>query len=73
MLRKLLVSNSNCFQRSLASSSEPIGAGTSTGIEHAVKFQQIGKQHKQNFKDYKCSEYLHFSTYSYYDKEVRIF
>uniref|UniRef100_A0A7E4ULU3 NADH dehydrogenase [ubiquinone] flavoprotein 3, mitochondrial n=1 Tax=Panagrellus redivivus TaxID=6233 RepID=A0A7E4ULU3_PANRE len=41
----------------------------STGIEHAEKFKQIGKSHKQDFKDYKCSEYLHYNTYSYYNPE----
>lgn len=47
------------------------GAGTSTGIEHALKFNQIGQTNKQDFQSqYKCIEYLHQNTYSYYDIEV---
>ncbi|KAK0399563.1 hypothetical protein QR680_003107 [Steinernema hermaphroditum] len=43
---------------------------TSSGIEHAVEFKKTGSRHKQDIKDYKCSEYLHFNVYSYYDPEV---
>ena len=42
----------------------------STGIEHANKFNEIGKRYKQDFKDYKCIDYLHYNTFSYYDVEV---
>lgn len=41
-----------------------------TGIEHALKAKQQGRQHQQDFKDYKCIEYLHFNKYSFYDTEV---
>lgn len=48
-----------------------LGAGDgSTGIEHALKFKQTGKGHKQDFKDYKCSEYLHYNQLSFYTSEV---
>uniref|UniRef100_A0A1I7ZEN0 NADH dehydrogenase [ubiquinone] flavoprotein 3, mitochondrial n=1 Tax=Steinernema glaseri TaxID=37863 RepID=A0A1I7ZEN0_9BILA len=43
---------------------------TSSGIEHAIEFKKIGGRHQQDFKDYKCSEYLHFNTYSYYNAEI---
>uniref|UniRef100_A0A915DZA3 NADH dehydrogenase [ubiquinone] flavoprotein 3, mitochondrial n=1 Tax=Ditylenchus dipsaci TaxID=166011 RepID=A0A915DZA3_9BILA len=49
------------------------GAGTSTGIEHALKYNQLGiSKYKKDAKDYKCSEYLHFNTYSFYDKEIEL-
>jgi hypothetical protein len=32
----------------------------STGIEHALKFNETGKRHKQDFKDYKCSGWFKF-------------
>ncbi|KAI6187531.1 hypothetical protein M3Y98_00254300 [Aphelenchoides besseyi] len=41
-----------------------------TGIEHANKFQQTGRQHQKDPKEYKCAEYLNFNVYSYYDTEV---
>lgn len=66
---KIYLQRGLCFSSDL-SSNELVGAGTSSGIEHALKFQEIGKNHKQDLKDYKCNEYLHFSTYSFYDKEV---
>ena len=51
--------------------SEVDGAGTSTGIEHALKFKQVGMTNKRDFdKEYKCAEYLHMNKYSYYDVEV---
>uniref|UniRef100_A0AC35UDR6 NADH dehydrogenase [ubiquinone] flavoprotein 3, mitochondrial n=1 Tax=Rhabditophanes sp. KR3021 TaxID=114890 RepID=A0AC35UDR6_9BILA len=43
---------------------------TTTGIEHANKFKAIGKGHQQDFKDYKCIEYLNFNKWSFYDKDV---
>ncbi|KAI1717098.1 NADH dehydrogenase [ubiquinone] flavoprotein 3, mitochondrial domain-containing protein [Ditylenchus destructor] len=55
-------------------SNEPAGAGTSTGIEHALKFNEVGNaKHKQNFeKDYKCIEYLNYSKFSFYDPELEM-
>lgn len=42
-----------------------------TGIQYAEEAKQLGhSRHKQDFKDYKCSEYLHFNQLSYYDVEV---
>lgn len=41
-----------------------------TGIEHAIKFKEIGKRYQQDFKDYKCSDYLHYNRLSFYDFEV---
>ena len=43
---------------------------TTTGIEHALKTKQVGKSHKQDFKDYKCIDYLNYNKYSFYDLEV---
>ncbi|CAD5227096.1 unnamed protein product [Bursaphelenchus xylophilus] len=43
-----------------------------TGIEHALKFKQIGQSHKQDPKLYKCEEYLNFNKYSFYDTENAI-
>uniref|UniRef100_A0A914XYR2 NADH dehydrogenase [ubiquinone] flavoprotein 3, mitochondrial n=1 Tax=Panagrolaimus superbus TaxID=310955 RepID=A0A914XYR2_9BILA len=51
----------------LASTTVP-STGT-TGIEHAIKFKEIGKRHKQDFKDYKCIDYLNYNIFSYYDIE----
>lgn len=51
-------------------SGELPGAGTSTGIEHAIKFKKIGENNKQSFNDYKCIEYLNFNKDSYYNIEV---
>ena len=46
---------------------------TTTGIEHALKSKQVGKSHKQDFKDYKCIDYLNYNKYSFYDFEVCLF
>uniref|UniRef100_A0A915DZB3 NADH dehydrogenase [ubiquinone] flavoprotein 3, mitochondrial n=1 Tax=Ditylenchus dipsaci TaxID=166011 RepID=A0A915DZB3_9BILA len=57
----------------VGSANEMDGAGTSTGIEHALKYNQVGiSKYKKDAKDYKCSEYLHFNTYSFYDKEIEL-
>ena len=53
-----------------SSSGELPGAGTSTGIEHAMKFKQVGQNNKQSFDEYKCIDYLNFNKDSYYDIEV---
>uniref|UniRef100_A0A914H9H3 NADH dehydrogenase [ubiquinone] flavoprotein 3, mitochondrial n=1 Tax=Globodera rostochiensis TaxID=31243 RepID=A0A914H9H3_GLORO len=55
-----------------AYSTERDAAGTSTGIEHALKFNKLGMAHKRDLKEYKCAEYLHQNTYSYYDKECEL-
>ena len=62
-----LFSNVRCV---VTNSGELPGAGTSTGIEHAIKFNKVGSNNKQSFNDYKCIEYLHFNKDSYYDIEV---
>ena len=41
----------------------------STGIEHATSLKKVNTK-PVDWKEYKCSEYLHFSKYSYYDPEV---
>lgn len=56
--------------RRFTSTDQLVGAGTSTGIEHALQQRKLGDQNKQNFKDYKCSEYLNFNQFSYYNIEV---
>ncbi|KAL3072591.1 hypothetical protein niasHS_017565 [Heterodera schachtii] len=48
------------------------GAGTASGIEHALKFNKAGAVHKKELKDYKCVEYLHQNNYSFYDKECEL-
>ncbi|KAF7636496.1 hypothetical protein Mgra_00004086 [Meloidogyne graminicola] len=53
-------------------SGELPGAGTSTGIEHAIKFKKIGENNKQSFNDYKCIEYLNFNKDSYYNIECEL-
>lgn len=55
-----------------SSSGELTGAGTSTGIEHAMKFKQVGQNNKQSFDDYKCIDYLNFNKDSYYDIECEL-
>uniref|UniRef100_A0A0N5BKE9 NADH dehydrogenase [ubiquinone] flavoprotein 3, mitochondrial n=1 Tax=Strongyloides papillosus TaxID=174720 RepID=A0A0N5BKE9_STREA len=62
----------NNFKRLLSGVKESISAApkSTTGIEHADAFKQTGLRHKQDFKDYKCSEYLNFNKWSFYDKEV---
>ena len=70
-LRCPRLSAQKCICRTF--SSEVDGAGTSTGIEHALKFKQLGQANKRDFdKEYKCIEYLHFNKYSYYDIEVAL-
>ncbi|CEF63606.1 Hypothetical protein SRAE_1000186600 [Strongyloides ratti] len=60
------------FKRFLSGGKESISAAPSgtTGIEHADAFKQKGLKYKQDFKDYKCIEYLNFNKWSFYDKEV---
>ncbi|KAE9556378.1 hypothetical protein FO519_000418 [Halicephalobus sp. NKZ332] len=45
---------------------------TTTGIEHALKAKQVGRSHKQDFKDYKCIDYLNYNKYSFYDLENKV-
>uniref|UniRef100_A0A0N4Z7A8 NADH dehydrogenase [ubiquinone] flavoprotein 3, mitochondrial n=1 Tax=Parastrongyloides trichosuri TaxID=131310 RepID=A0A0N4Z7A8_PARTI len=61
-------------KRFLASAKTTLSAApkSTTGIEHADKFKEIGSRHKQDFKDYKCIEYLNFNKWSFYDKEVEM-
>lgn len=54
------------------------GAGISaapelpTGIEYQLSHNKRGKQSPKNFeKEYKCIDYLHYNTWSFYDKEVK--
>lgn len=45
----------------------------STGIEHALNQKKLGARNKMDFqKDYKCIDYLNYSTFSFYDKEVNL-
>ncbi|KAI6176326.1 Reduced folate carrier [Aphelenchoides bicaudatus] len=69
VLRMLRLAGSHLRMIAVRHEGTNLAASGSTGIEHAIKFKQLGQKHKQDFKDYKCSEYLHYSTYSFYDKE----
>ncbi|TMS39372.1 hypothetical protein L596_005907 [Steinernema carpocapsae] len=65
MLVRVLSRQPAVFRR-LFSAAPP----SSSGIEHAEEFKKIGARHKMEPSAYKCSEYLNFRTYSYYDTEV---
>uniref|UniRef100_A0A915B9Z4 NADH dehydrogenase [ubiquinone] flavoprotein 3, mitochondrial n=1 Tax=Parascaris univalens TaxID=6257 RepID=A0A915B9Z4_PARUN len=43
-----------------------------TGIEHAEELKKRGKNEKSKPTDYKCSEYLNFGIWSFYDKEKEL-
>lgn len=66
-LRRLFVS---ILTHRFASSNQIVSAGTLTGIEHALAQRKLGEKNKQDFKNYKCNDYLHFNKYSYYNTEV---
>lgn len=55
-----------------AADADSVAPQVPTGIEYAEESKRLGhtKQHKQDFKDYKCAEYLHYNRFSYYDVEV---